>query len=278
LEYKAKAIKTKYWIPGTDYCSLIADILNGIIKENDIVVISEKAISTAKGKIINESNYSPSYLAKFIAHFWMRYFWGFLLGYICHIRLESINRLRKYPLKEGANHKEISLKFSGFLDTLKNGSEGGIDVSNLPYAFASLPLNNPNLEAKKIQEFIIKKININVSVMIVDSDKTYSYRNFHITCRKNAIKGISTWGGILTYSICRALKLKPRATPIAISGIELNVNDALSIAETSHAIRGSGAGKTAWDVAARFKVNLIEVSWSMLSNIDHYPIVIFRKK
>jgi F420-0:gamma-glutamyl ligase-like protein len=39
---------------------------------------------------------------------------------------------------------------------------------------------------------------------------------------------------------------------------------------------GAGAGKTVWDMAERFQVNLTGVTWKMLMKIRHYPIVVLR--
>jgi F420-0:gamma-glutamyl ligase-like protein len=41
--------------------------------------------------------------------------------------------------------------------------------------------------------------------------------------------------------------------------------------------RGPGSGGTVWDMAARFQVDVDGVSWEMLSEIRHEPLVIVRK-
>jgi F420-0:gamma-glutamyl ligase-like protein len=42
--------------------------------------------------------------------------------------------------------------------------------------------------------------------------------------------------------------------------------------------RGFGAGRTVWDMAETFKVDLADVSWEMLETVKHKPIVIVRAK
>jgi F420-0:gamma-glutamyl ligase-like protein len=56
----------------------------------------------------------------------------------------------------------------------------------------------------------------------------------------------------------------------------LNVEEALNIAELANRSRGFGAGRTVWDMAERFKVDLTDVSWEMLERVKHKPVVIVR--
>ena len=58
-------------------------------------------------------------------------------------------RLRNYPLESGSRHKQLALEQAGVLQALMFGSEGGIDGSNLPYAYVSLPLKTPMQWQKK---------------------------------------------------------------------------------------------------------------------------------
>jgi F420-0:gamma-glutamyl ligase-like protein len=114
--------------------------------------------------------------------------------------------------------------------------------------------------------------------MIVDTDKTYSFKNFHFTPRPKPIKGIHSLGGFISYAVGRMFKLKKRATPIAVVGCKISVEKALEIAEIANRSRGFGAGRTVWDMAETFKVELSEVSWEMLETVKHKPIVIVRAK
>jgi len=277
MKFIAKPVKTRYWHPGDDYVRIIVDTTKRSLKDNDIVVVSEKAVSTAIGNLVDEAKVKPGKLARFIAQFWMRYVWGCLLGWICRLKPETIHRLRTYPLKEGSAHKQVALNYAGLLQALRHGSEGGIDVTNVPYAFACLPLRNPYMVANRIHEAIKVTSGKNVTVIISDTDMTYSFGKWHITPRPNPIAGISSLN-LLAYILGRFFKGRPRATPLAIAGQNLSVEEALDIAELAHHARRFGAGKTAWDMAEKFGVNLTGVTWSMLEGIDHYPIVIVRRR
>jgi len=275
--YKCFARKTGYWRPGTDYMQKIIDNVRGKIENGDFVTISEKAISTASGNIIDESKVRPSKLAHFIAKYWMRYAWGYILGVLCHLRKKTITHLRSYPVVEGDAHKQLALEHAGFWQALMYGSEGGIDGSNLPYSYVSLPLENAQSIAERIRERLAKELGTTVKVMILDTDKTYSFRNFHFTPRPKPIDGIHSCNGIAAYLTGRFLELKRRATPIALAGCRISVEKALEIAELANRARGFGAGRNVWDMAEAFSVSITNVTWDMLDRVEHKPIVIVRK-
>ena len=117
-----------------------------------------------------------------------------------------------------------------------------------------------------------------MSVAIVDTDKTYSVLGFHFTPRPKPMKGIHAIGGVLAYVVGRSLKLTKRATPLAISGSKLTTNEAIEVAKLANRTRGLGAGRTVWDMAQRFNVDLTNVTWKMLESVKHLPIVIIRPK
>jgi len=274
--YKCFALKTEYWRPGTDYVQKIIEKVKGKIEKGDLVTISEKAIATASGNILDESKVHPSQLARFVARYWMHYAWGYFLGVLCHLRKKTITHLRSYPLVEGSAHKQVALKHAGFWQALMYGSEGGIDGSNLPYSYVSLPLKNAQQIAEKIRASLAKDLNTNVCVMILDTDKTYSFRNFHFTPRPHPIDRIHTCNGLAAYLTGRFLKLKRRATPIALVGCRISEEEALEIAERANRARGFGAGRNVWDMAEAFDVSLTSVTWDMLDRVEHKPIVIVR--
>jgi F420-0:gamma-glutamyl ligase-like protein len=276
--YKTLAIITKYWKPGENYIEEIIRAIEGKTLDEDFVVVSEKAISTASSYIVNEDTVEPSLSAKLIAKCWMRISWGYFLGSLCHFRKRLLLHLREYPLEMGSRHKQVVLRHAGFLQALMFGSEGGIDGSNLAYSYVSLPLKNANRIAQEIRKETWLKLKRRVFVMITDTDKTYSFRNFHFTPHPEPIGGIHSFGGIITYVIGRMFKLKRNATPIALAGSQISVEKALDIAETANRARGFGAGRTVWDMAARFGVKLNGVSWEMLDTVKHKPIVIVRSK
>ncbi|NIR87062.1 hypothetical protein GWO13_05595, partial [Candidatus Bathyarchaeota archaeon] len=229
--YKRLAVKTRYWKPGEDYLRQIAESIEKEVRDGDFVTVSEKAISTAMGNLVDEGTVCPGWTARFLAKYWMRYVWSYVLGPLCHLREKTVQHLRAYPLEKGAAHKQVALEYAGPLQALMMGSEGGIDGSNLPYSYVSLPLQDAQQTAQRIREYIRSVLGKKVVVMIIDTDKTYSFRTFHFTPRPKPINGIHSFGGFLAYVIGRLFKMKRRATPIAVAGSEIPVEETLKIAE-----------------------------------------------
>jgi len=277
-KYKALAVKTRYWKPEDDYITDIINSIKNIVNDGDFVTISEKAVSTALGNLVDENKIKPSSLALFIAKYWMRIVWPYVLGPVCHLRKKTIDYLRDYPIEEGSRHKQLALQQGGFLQALMHGSEGGIDGSNLAFSYVCLPLENAQETVLELQERIYNELGKKVSVAIVDTDKTYSVKGFHFTPRPKPIKGIFSVGGVLAYVVGRSLKLQKRATPLAFSGPSLSTEEAIEIAKVANRTRGAGAGRTVWDMAKNFKVSLTEVTWDMLKQTEHRPVVLIRFK
>jgi len=274
--YKRLAVKTQYWKPGEEYLAQIAKSIEKEVRDGDFVTVSEKAISTALGNLVDESAIRPGLTARFLARYWMRYVWGYVFGPLCHLREKTVQHLRAYPIEEGGAHKQVALEHGGLLQAFMMGSEGAIDGSNLPYSYVSLPLKNAQQTAQEIREHIRSVLDKKVVVMIVDTDKTYSLGRLHFTPRPKPIRGIHSFGGFLAYVIGRFLKMKRRATPIAVAGSEMPVEEALRIAEIANRTQGFGAGRTIWNTAETFKVPLTSVTWEMLDRVKHKPIVIIR--
>lgn len=265
-------------MPGEDYIKQVVKAIDGTAADGDFVTISEKAVSTALGNVIDEKNIQPSWLARFLAKYWMRIVWPYIFGHLCHLRERTISHLRSYPIDEGSLHKQLALQHGGFLQALMFGSEQAIDGSNLPRFLVSLPLNNSNGVAQELRKRIEIEIGKKVTVVVVDTDKTYSLRRFHFTPRPKPLKGIHSFGGILAYVAGRLFKLKKRATPLAVAGSKLTTEEALEIAKIANRTRGIGAGRTVWDMAKTFNVKLTGVTWNMLRTMEHHPIVIIRPK
>ena len=152
--YRTITPHTGYWRPGEDYLHRIADAIRGKVEDYDTVVISEKAVSTALGNIIDENAIEPGWTARLLARLWMRFAWGYIFGPLCRLRATTIQHLRDYPLEEGSAHKELALEQAGLLQALLFGSEGGIDGSNLPYSYVSLPLASASQTAQEIHKHI----------------------------------------------------------------------------------------------------------------------------
>jgi len=276
-KYYALPVATKYWKPGEKYLNSILSAIEKRVADGDFVVISEKALSTALGSILDESGIRPSFNAKLISRFWMPIVWGYFLGVLCRFGQRLLRRLRGYPFEAGSRHKQVALQQAGLLQALMWGSEGGIDGSNLPYSYVSLPLDKPYELAEAIHQQIWLKLKKHVLVIIVDTDKTYSFRNFHFTPRPKPMKGIISLGGVAAYLIGRIFQFRKRPTPLAVAGGELRAKEALEIANIADRARGPGSGATVWDMAARFNVAVTGMTWEMLSKLRHKPIVLVRK-
>ncbi len=276
MKLKAIRVRTKYWRPGTDHVKEIVQAIGDKVEDGDIVSVSEKAIATARGLLLDEAGIKPGKLAQFLAGTWTRRFWGGPLGRLTGLRGRTIERLRGFPIEEGSAHKQCALRHVGLLQALRHYSEGGIDASNLPYALVSLPLDEPGVEAAKIRGALEAETGRRLSVMIVDGDVTYSWRNLHLAPRRVEIPGLVHAGGFLIFVFGRMLGLKPRPTPVALSGEPLNPDRALWLAKVAHRVSGPGAGRTVWGMSERLGTGLTGVTWEMLEAFEHAPIVILR--
>jgi F420-0:gamma-glutamyl ligase-like protein len=275
-KYNALAITTNYWKPKSDYTEKIINTIANKVENGDFIVISEKAISTSLGNIVDEGIIQPSWSARVMAHFWMRLVWGYPLGILCGFGQRLLKRLRNYPLESGSRHKQVALQYAGFWQALMFGSEGGIDGSNLPYSYVSLPLKNADKIAQEIQNQIWLRLKKNVCVIIADTDKTYKFRSFFFTPRPKPLKEIHSLGASTAFILGRILKLRKSSTPLTAAGCNLLASEALKITNISDKARGPGSGATVWDMAARFHVEVNDVTWEMLEAIRHKPIVIVR--
>ncbi|MCL2358230.1 MAG: coenzyme F420-0:L-glutamate ligase [Nitrososphaerota archaeon] len=276
--YSALAVATSYWKPNENYLCKITGALEGKLLDGDFVVVSEKAIAIATGCIVNEALIVPSRNAKFIAKFWMRVVWGYGLGVLCGFGMRLLRRLREYPIESGSRHKQVALEYTGLLDALMFGSEGGIDGSNLAYSYVSLPLYNADIFAQKIHRHIQEELGKDVCVILADTDKTFRFCSFYFTPRPNPMHGIHSLGGVIGYVLGRVLDLKRGSTPLAVAGGFLLAREALTITNIADRVRGPGSGATVWDMASRFHVEVDGVSWEMLDSISHKPLVVVRKK
>ena len=64
---------------------------------------------------------------------------------------------------------------------------------------------------------------------------------------------------------------------MAISGVDLSLEELLELAAAADRVRGHGAGRNVWEMANRFGVSLIGVTWEMLEKIPHYPLSVARR-
>ena len=276
MRLRTITFKTSFWRPGTDYVSEIIRVTSPHLKNGDIIAVSEKAVSTASGNIYDEAGVFPGTVAKFLAGYWTTALWGGPLGMMMGLKRQTLLNLKNYPVEEGAAHKQTALWHVGLLQSLRHYSEGGIDASNLPYTYVSLPLSRPIEVAVKIRETVFQRTGKEITVMIMDGDTTYSWRNLHLAPRVVDTPGLVHFGGVLTFIIGRFFGFKARQTPIAISGNPINPDRALWYANLFHKLCGRGAGRTVWSMSKNMETSFTGVTWEMLEEVDHFPITLMR--
>ena len=277
MRFKVKVFESCYWIPGYDFEREIISRVSRYAKTGDYLVISEKAISTALGYLVDESKLKPGLSARILARIWIPIFWGYLLGVLCGLKPSTLVKLRNYPYTEGVHHKEAAIRYAGPIAALKHFSEGGLDVNNLPYSYASLPLSRCEAQelASRIRMKLANRYGLDVTVVIVDSDHTFSWRSIHLSSRPAAdgIINLSTLGFIIGSS----LRWKARPTPIAISGSYGSLEEILEVCRIADKVMGYGLGRDIWDVSSKLGVPPTGLTWSILMMYTHKPYALIRK-
>lgn len=269
----------RYWYPGANIVREIVDGYKEYLVEKSIVAISEKAISVAFGNIYDESLIKPDSISKFFTKIVDSYLWGRVLYKLFHHSEEFFELLRETPLDHLASHKKLSVKYGGLIHFIKPYSEAGIDTTNLPYYYVSLPLRNADKIARDLREDIVRSINKDIYVLILDSDRTFKLKyisNLAISTRPSYVNGIIDLGG-LGYILGR---LFPRSfaeypTPVAYNGEWLGLPQILRISRIAEKSMGHGLGRTAVEMLKNLgRRSFNEVKWRDMSKIKHYPVLI----
>lgn len=244
-----------------------------LMRDGDYLVIAETPISVSQGRLIDEAKYKPSLKAKFLAVIWSKYIWGYILGPLLKIKKRTIKNLRKLP-KETSAHKEVVLQLYGWKHALKPASEAGIDLSNAPGTSVSLLPENPEEVAKSLK----KKINKDVTVMIIDTDATYMKNGHYFTGLPIAIDGIEANKGVIGY-VKGQLSENMGSTPLGCSR-KISVEEGLKIANIAEEYQKSldTAMPTIHSVKSVLNVDGGVVTVEDLDSITHTPAVILRKK
>jgi F420-0:gamma-glutamyl ligase-like protein len=276
MRIRIKPIRTSYWQPGTDYGQEIVEAVKPYLRDGDILAVSEKAVSTAQGNLVDEASVQPGLVARFLAGTWTRRVWGGPLGRLTKLKDRTMENLRNYPRWEGAAHKQTAIWYAGLAQSLRHYSEGGIDASNLPYSYVCLPLREPAETAEEILQRVKMETGMDVTVMIVDGDTTYTWRNLHMAPRRVPTPGLVHLGGFLSFVMGRSLDLRARQTPVAVAGGCLNPDRALWLASLYHRHSGRGAGRTVWGMAESMGTGLTGVTWEMMYTAPHHPLAIIR--
>ena len=270
-DYIIIPIETGYIKPNENLDSIIKPAKE-IIEDGDYLVIAETPISISQGRLIDESEYKPSFMAKFLTVFWSKYLWGYVLGPLLGIKKRTIKNLRKLP-KETEAHKEVVLKLYGLKHALKPASEAGIDLSNAPGTYVSLLPENP----KKVAENIKKEIGKEVCVMIIDTDATYMKNGNYFTGLPIAIDGIDADKGFFGY-LKGQIYENMGSTPLGCSD-KIDVETAIKIANIAEDYQKSLSTemKTIHSVKELLGSEIDKVTIEDLDSITHTPAVIIRK-
>lgn len=271
-EYIVIPIETGYIKPNENLNSIILKVKD-IAKDGDYLVIAETPIAVSQGRLIDESKYTPSLKAKFLAIIWSKYLWGYILGPLFGIKKRTIKNLRKLP-EESKAHKEAVLQLYGWKHALKPASEAGIDLSNAPGTFVSLLPENPEKVAKEIKE----KLSKNITVLIIDTDATYKRKNTYFTGLPIAIDGIKANNGFFGY-VLGQISENVGSTPLGSSD-KISVEEGLKIANIAEDYQKSlsTAMSTIHSVKNVLGTDETDVTVEALDSITHTPAVIIRKK
>lgn len=273
--YKLIPIKSRYIKPNEDLKELYEKTAP-FLKEGDYLVIAETPISISKGRLIDESEYKSSIRSIFLADIWSKYLWGYILGPILGIKKRTIKNLRKLP-KETRRHKEAVLKNYGWKHALKPASEAGIDLSNVPGTLVSMIPENCNDIAEDIAKKFYKMTLQHVTVIIMDTDATYKFRNKYFTGLPEAINGISPNHGVFGYFFGQ-LSENLGSTPLGCSR-RINVNEALAITNLCEDYQKKENNiETVYRMKSKLKKEIDDITIEDLDSIEHTPIIIVREK
>lgn len=270
-DYILIPIETGYIKPN-DTLDCIIKPARELMQDGDYLVIAETPISVSQNRLVDESKYTPSITARFLATVWSRYLWGYVFGPLLKIKKRTIKNLRKLP-KETEAHKEVVLQLYGLKHALKPASEAGIDLSNAPGTFVSLLPENPEKVAVELKNEIDKE----VCVMIIDTDATYMKNGKYFTGLPIAIDGIDADNGFFGY-VKGQLSKNMGSTPLGCSE-KIDVETALKIANIAEDYQKSLSTemKTIHSVKAVLGSEINAVTIEDLDSIIHTPAVIIRK-
>lgn len=273
--YRVIPIETHYIKPNESIDFMIEDV-SKLAEEGDYLVIAETPISVSQGRLVDEADYTPSWKATFLATYWSKYLWGYVLGPLLGIKERTIKNLRKLP-EESKRHKELVLDLYGWKHALKPASEAGIDLSNAPGTCVSLLPENPEKVAKEITEDIKNKTNNTVTTLIIDTDATYRRGNKYFTGLPIAIPGIEADKGVFGYTLGQ-LSENLGSTPLGCSR-EIEVDEAIEIANVAEDYQKSlsTAMETIYSVKEVLGSDTDGVTIESLDSIIHTPAVLIRK-
>ncbi len=274
-EYITIPITTGYIKPNEPYDKIIQNA-KYLLEEGDFLVISETPISISQGRLVDESEFQASILSFLLADLWSKYLWGYLLGPIFRIKPRTIQNLKKLPTEARA-HKRMILEYYGLKHALKPASEAGVDLSNVPGTMVSLLPEDPDGVSRDISNKILRDLELDVTVMIIDTDASYEIMGKKFTSLPIALNGITSDLGIFGYLFGRFGKLLG-PTPLGVSRPQ-NLDHALKIAKIAEDYHKNNEKniETVYDMKNIFKGNIKDVTIEMLDSVVHTPAIIVRK-
>ncbi len=288
-DIEALPIKTKYIKRNEDFVpevinSLKREIKKGLKIENgDFIILSEKFVATSENNFVDEKNAIPGFWAYF-CYYWSKYLWGYILGPLLKTRKDRVKNLKRMPKNETLRHKQIVIDNVGLIYALKPASEGGVDLTNVPGSYASLLPKNPKKSAERVYWAIKTELNLDVIVMIIDTDATYRFLKWYITALPYAMDSIVSGIGVLGYFLGKLGGLLNMgglcgATPLAIVGNEkykkYSTEELLyisNLADTSQV----PFTKSIHDIMKKYKT--FEITEEVLSELEHTPVVLVKDK
>lgn len=270
----------RYWFPGTNVVDEIIRKYGRYIEDNDILVISEKALSTALGNIYDEKVLKADVMTEIATFFVMRILWGYLLKFVFR-NYETIKLIKGIPLNVLSPHKKLALKYGGIKHFLKPISEAGIDTTNLPYRYVSLPLTNPLQILNNMRLEIFHKLGKNVNILVIDTDKTFKLRLLRgvvFSTRTSSIKGIIDLGAyIYVLGMVFRRHFISYPTPVAYAGFNLGLPVILRITKLCSKYMGSGLGRNILEMVKNIGVDSFDnIKWIDMMKIRHYPVILVK--
>lgn len=275
MKFEAIAVKSEYLIKDSGYDKLVNHIIDEC-EDDDIVFISETPISTIEGNLVDESSYTPSFMAKFLT-FFSKYVWGYFLSPLIGDKKRTINNLRNMP-REACNHKEFILRKYGLKHALQPTGEAGVDLSNVPEQFVSLLPDNPQRSAFLIKSLIMEKSSKDVDVVIMDTDSTYEFFNVKFTSLPKSVKSVRNDWGVYAYLLKTfSKKLGPS---ILASTCDESVDYLIEMANVAEEVQVNNSDdffETIYDMKSRYGGDISGINEDMLNQNIHIPAVIIRK-
>jgi F420-0:gamma-glutamyl ligase-like protein len=271
----------RYWFPGSNFIRDIVRRYRDSLDDGSVIVITEKAVSVALGNIYDESVIKSDIISKYLTLIVNSYLWGRILYRVFRHGDDFLRLIKEVPLEHLTTHKKLSIKYGGLKHFIKPYSEGGIDATNLPYYYVSLPLRNADKVVREVREDIVKLVCKDVYVLLIDSDRTFKPKqtsSIAISTRPSYIKGIIDLGG-LGYILGRLFPkvFSEYPTPVAYEGFWYGLPRILKIAKIAEGFMGHGLGRIAIDMLRNLgKKDFSDVRWVDMNRVKHYPVIVVK--